>query len=86
MFPTAGMQTSEFFVTLLPLILGGVLSIIGALTHDSALVTAGAAMATGSGGLYAVSRGIAKQGTATPPNTEPAQVAPDAAAKAISKL
>ena len=57
-----GPKTTEFWITIACTLIGTLMSAYGAYKSNDALVAIGGSIAGGSGGLYAISRGIAKKG------------------------
>ena len=80
---TQGMKSSEFLTALLPMVLGVVLVVIGALKAQQNLLDTGMWLLLGGTGTYGVSRGLAKLGTAP---TQPLPADAKAAADVVSKL
>ncbi len=59
--PKPGAKTTEFWITAVTQVLALILGLYGAYSSNDSLVQAAAALSGGTGGLYAISRGIAKK-------------------------
>jgi len=64
MEPKAGWKTTEFWLTLIPVLTGAALIIIGAVTSNEVLVGIGSGLIGGAPAAYGVSRAVTKVGTA----------------------
>lgn len=77
---TPGMKTSEFYMSLVSIVIGIALLVMGAIRGDQNMISTGAAMIAGSAGAFSVARGIAKTGDA------PVPASPSDAAKVASRV
>ncbi len=85
---TAGMKSSEFLLSLIPVAVGLVLVYLGLKWTQPTLIESGMVlMGVGSGG-FAISRGLTKFGTALPtgPKPDPAPTSDTDAAKLLGKI
>lgn len=77
---------TEFYLSLLPILTGLLLVIIGAIKGDQAMINTGLAAMAGATGLYSVGRGLAKISTTGPDGRTPVPSSADEAARVISGL
>lgn len=90
--PASGFTTSEFITSLIPIAIGLLFVILGAVQHNAEMSSSGMTMLLGGSGIYGVSRGLTKLGAgiggpaAPAPVDAPAPATPAAAAKAIANL
>jgi len=81
---TNGVKTSEFYVSIITLVMGLVCIILGAWQGKPELGSIGMVLMTGSAAGYGISRGLAKQGADAAP-ASPAPADAKAAASVVAK-
>lgn len=87
---TNGLKTSEFIMSLIPVVIGVVLIVLGAWKGQQHLVDNGLMLTLGGSGTYGVARGLAKLGSGiggtAPAAPTPAPADDKAAADAVAKV
>lgn len=86
---TEGMKSSEFIKSLLAFIAGLVMIWYGSKTNNTMLIEWGTILTGGTSIGYSLSRGLAKQGNASPypaPAEPKAPLSPEEAAKVVGGL
>lgn len=79
-----GLKSSEFLVTLVPLLAGLAMIIMGTLKANPELINNGVLLVTGGSAGYGISRGLSKFGNSQPAAPEPKD--DKAAAKAVADV
>lgn len=90
---TPGFKTSEFIMSIIPILLGIVFVIIGLIQKNEATVNQGLTLLLGGSGIYGVSRGLTKLGHGIGPNipvdtvaSTPVPATDTQAADAVAKI